>query len=86
MERAQAGCFCAVSHTGSVGLGLGGAWNSGISEVFISPRQRRVSESPLGLAHGQLTLGRKAEAGNESLVYSALRLGAGAVTASSTSN
>lgn len=35
---------------GSVSVGLGGAWNSGISEVFISLRQRRVSESQLGLA------------------------------------
>lgn len=48
----KAGCFWAVAswRQCELSLGLGGAWNSGISEVFISSRQRRVSESQLGLA------------------------------------
>lgn len=48
---------------GSKSLGLGGARDSGISAVFLSSRQRRVSESQLGLAYDSWLLEGKQKAG-----------------------
>lgn len=85
-ERAQAGCFCALSPWRQCeswlrrGQELRNFWS------VHFPQAKACEWVTVGPGTWQLTLGRKAEVENESLVYSALRLGIGAVTTSSTSD